>query len=290
MEIKGKFCLVDQISDSFSYTINVKELLYHDVSDYQEITVVDTLDIGRVMLLDNVFNVGPVMEAYYHEPMAHIPLGLRRDHSSVLIVGGGDFGVARQVLKHRDVKELVLCELDEKVIEACRTFFPEWAACEKDQRLQVVVGDGAEYIKKAAPESLDVIIVDSTDPFHFAEMLISREFYRSCRAALRPGGVMIQIVADLIFYPWAWKNVIPNARSAFDLIKPLFLPVPFYTTGNWGFIVLSKDRESLDPEAIDEKFLNGVPGLKTMTPELVKGWFSVPPQVKQLLAGLLPGM
>lgn len=288
MEIKGKFCLTDQISDSFSYTINVKELLYHTVSAYQEITVADTLDIGRVMLLDNVFNVGPIMESYYHEPMAHIPLGLRRDHGRVLIIGGGDFGVARQVLKHDDVTELIMCELDEKVLEASRRFFPEWAKSEDDPRLKVVVGDGARYLDDLDGDSVDVIIVDSTDPFHFAEMLISKEFYERCYRALRPGGVMIQIVADIIFYPWAWKNVMPNVKSVFSCIKPVFFPVPFYTTGNWGFVVLGKEVDDLDPSMVDAGFLGKVPGLKTMTPELVKGWFSAPPQVRELLGEFLP--
>ncbi|MFO8058432.1 MAG: fused MFS/spermidine synthase [bacterium] len=290
MEIKGQNFLVDQISESFSQSIKVKEILYHAVSDYQEITVIETLDIGRVLLLDNVFNVSPMMEFYYHEPMAHVPLGLKREHERVLIIGGGDFGVARQVLKHEGVKEAVLCELDAKVLEACRRFFPEWAACEDDPRLQVVEGDGFRYVEQSAENSFDVIIVDSTDPFHFADVLISREFYQACHQALRPGGVMMQIAADLIFYTWAWETIINNARSSFELIRPLFLPVPFYTTGNWGFLVLGKEREDLDPAAIDAEFLNAIPGLQTMTPELVRGWFSVPPVVKKLFKGLLPAL
>ncbi len=265
------------------YFYKVKKLLYDDNSDYQNIKVFDTYDMGRILMLDNVFNVSAAMEHFYHEPMVHIPLGMTEKPANVLIIGGGDFGVASHVLKHQCVNKVTMCEIDAKVVEVCRKYFPQWAdTCEQDKRFQLHIEDGLQFLTAAESESFDAIIIDSTDPYGSAENLISPEFYELAYEKLKSQGVMIQIVADAYFYKNTWKKVIPATRSIFDVYAPLFMPIPFYATVScWGLLLMGKNRSDLNPERISESYLAKIPDLKTMTADLVKGWFSLPPYIRQ---------
>ncbi len=273
--------LYDRDSDSYGSFFKVGRLLFQCKTEYQEIMVFDTPDMGRVLMLDGIFNAGPVMEAFYHEPMAHIPMAMTAGEKNVLIIGGGDFGVAMHLLKHKSVQNLTLCELDPEVLKVCRKFFPEWAKAENDPRMRVHVGDGFDFLRDSEPERFDAIIIDSTDPFMGESVLISEEFYRLAQKALKSGGVIMQIIADYIFYKSVWLKVMPRVKKFFSCLNPVFLPIPFYSTGSWGLIIAGKNKKYLDPEKVSAQYLDNIEGIKTMTSELVKGWFSLPPMLQE---------
>ena len=272
---------------SFGTFMRVSRILFDERSKYQRITVYDTPDMGRVLMLDNVFNVSDVMEAFYHEPMAHIPLAMVEGRLEVLIIGGGDFGVAMHVLKHKEVGRVVMCELDEMVVDVARRFFPEWAKVEEDPRFELVIGDGSRYLEGVEQGSFDVIIVDSTDPYMFAPMLVSREFYAKVAKALKKEGVLMQIVADAFFYKEAWAPVIRNVKAHLSNITPIFLPVPFYATGNWGLMLARNGSQPFDPSRVSSEYLGKIKDVQTLTPQLVQGWFSRPGYIERLFEGLL---
>ncbi|GBC63408.1 polyamine aminopropyltransferase [Desulfonema ishimotonii] len=274
----------DKSGNSFANLFRAERILYDGRSAYQKIMVFDTQDLGRVLMLDDFFNVSTIMEAFYHEPMAHIPLAMAENRENVLIVGGGDFGVAKHVLKHSDVRQLTLCELDPRILEISREFFSDWAACEKDPRLSVRVGDGAKYIEECPPESLDAVIIDTTDPFFNASVLVTDAFYTRVLKALRPGGVMIQIIADFIFYRSAWFDVLPVARRNFPTFRPVFVPIPLYVTGCWGLLLAGRRKGQLDISAVSQAYLDRIGGVETMTPDLVRGWMSLPPFLEKEFA------
>lgn len=281
--------LVDRDCRSYGTLIRAERVLHDQQSPYQRIMVVETENLGRVLMLDGIFNVSPVMEAHYHEPMAHIPVAMAQTPERCLIIGGGDFGVAHHLIKHEGLRRITLCELDPEILTVCRRYFPQWAACESDRRLEVRVGDGLAYLRDADSDSLDLIIVDSTDPYLGAgNVLISNRFYRHAVRALRPGGVLMQIVADFLFYRRVWAEVLPRATRHFDSVSPLFLPIPFYATGNWGFLLAGKAHDHWSPDRISTAFLNGIGGVETLTAERVRGWFSLPPYVAGEIGGLLP--
>ncbi|MFW5854498.1 MAG: hypothetical protein ACOC3W_11005 [Thermodesulfobacteriota bacterium] len=281
--------ITDRDGESYGNFFRSERILYQGRSRYQDILVFDTKEAGRVMMLDNIFNVSESMEAFYHEPMAHIPLAMGEGDQEVLIIGGGDFALARQVLKHSFVTGLTLCELDPEILTICRRWFPEWAACESDQRLRVRVGDGFDYLDACPEASIDALLIDSTDPYLFESPLISEAFYAKSARALKPGGVMMQIIADFLFYKKTWFEVIPLVAPYFSVLKPLAIPIPFYATGSWGFLLAGKGRTDLDPERVSADYLKSIPGLKTLTPEGVKGWFCLPPYLREEF-GDLPGL
>jgi spermidine synthase len=272
--IDGHF-IVDATGKSYGNFFIVKDMLYDKKSDYQQITVFDTEEVGRILMLDYAFNVSTLMEAFYHEPMAHVPLAMCDGNIKVCIIGGGDFGVAMHVLKHGTVSECLMCELDPAVIEVSRTYFSQWSACEKDSRFSLFIDDGSQFIETV--DNLDVIIIDSTDPSIHAKELISESFYKKCYRALKKDGVVMQIIADTIFYKDVWAGVIPTVSSLFPSWAPVLVPVPFYVTGCWGLLFLSKSHNKPDLSKIDSAYLSRIPGLKTMTPDIVRGWFSLPP-------------
>jgi len=278
--------IMEPSSDRYGSYFVIDQILYDQRSEYQRVTVFESEGMGRVLMLDNIFNVSTEMEAYYHEPMAHIPLAMVRGARDVLLVGGGDFGIAREILKHEHIERLVMCELDGKVIEACRTYFPEWAeACEKDERFELIVGDGCKYIKDCSSECFDAVIIDSTDPFK-APMLISEEFYIDVKNVMRDGAVMMQIVADFMLYRDAWKTIFPRINERFESARPLFLSVPFYATGDWGLVVAGKGRANIDPANCSQAFFSKIPGLQVLQAERVQGWFALTPAMQRFFAEL----
>lgn len=264
----------------------VDRVLLDKKSEYQRILIFESQQLGRVLMLDNIFNVSTRMEAYYHEPMAHLPLAMLDDPKRVLLIGGGDFGIAKELLKHKGLEEVVMCELDGEVLDACRTYFPEWASCESDPRFHLKVGDGFAYLKERGEKSFDAIIVDSTDPILHAPMLISKSFYREAERVLKDEGVCMQIIADHILYPEAWETVIQRMQGEFADIHPLFLPIPFYATGAWGLCVSAKNKGTIQPARCDEAFLSGIEGLRTMTAPRVQGWFSLTPELQAFFKDL----
>ncbi len=282
--------ILDRSGTSFGMLFQPDRILYDITSEYQKITVFESREFGRTLMLDDVFNLSTVMEAFYHEPMAHIPLAMSGGKENILIVGGGDFGVATHMLKHPDIERLTVCELDHMVIETCREYFPELAACERDSRLNIKVADGFDHIRTCPPQSLDAIIVDSTDPFLTASILVSEEFYKMAFAALKPGGVLMQILADFIFYQNVWFEVVPRVRKYFPKLAPLFVPIPFYATGVWGLMIAGREDAEIRPDRVSQDYLDGISKVKTLTPDLVKGWFSLPPFLKDVFGPLLKGL
>lgn len=287
VEMEGGMFVMDRDGNSYASLFMVEKVLYSARSEYQKIMVFETKDLGRVLMLDDIFNVSPVMEAFYHEPMAHIPMAMADGSKEVLIIGGGDFGVAYHVVKHDSLQRLTLCELDAEILKVSRRFFPQWAACEQDPRVTVAVGDGFAHLSQCRPESLDVIIVDSTDPYLHDSILISDEFFNRAALALKPGGVMMQIVADFIFYRDVWLKVIPRVKRYFSDVAPMAVPIPFYATGAWGLMLAGKETDGLDPERVSADYLSEIQDLRTLTPELVAGWFSLPPFIRKSFATVL---
>lgn len=272
--------VLEPSGDHYGSFFVIDRVLYDKTGEFQRVFVFESESLGRVLMLDDIFNVSTKMEAYYHEPMAHIPIAMLKEPKKILLIGGGDFGIAKQILKHTAVEELIMCELDPLVIEACREYFPEWADVENDPRFTLRVGDGCAYIHESAAESFDAVIIDSTDPILHAPMLISQDFYNEVHRTLTSSGVCMQIIADHILYPEAWETVVPRIQNTFAEYKPMFLPIPFYATGAWGLMIASKSEGIVQPQKCSSTFLQNISQLKTLTPERIQGWFSLTPELQ----------
>lgn len=180
----------ENIQDNLFMRYAVKEVLFSGKSDFQKVEIVETAGHGRMLLNDDLVMLSERDERIYHEMIAHVPLFLLRNPRKVLVIGGGDGGTVREVLRHKSVRECVLVEIDAMVVEACKKFIPQTAAALADPRARVLIEDGVKFLAETK-EKFDLIIVDSTDPIGPAAPLFGPEFYASVRAALTEDGIVV---------------------------------------------------------------------------------------------------
>ena len=175
----------------FRVRLKAETVLFDSQTEHQRLIIFENADFGRVMMLDNIVQLTTKDEFVYHEMMSHVPLFAHGKAKKVLIIGGGDGGVLREVLKHPEVKSATLCEIDRGVIDLCRVHFPEISAGAYDNpRTHIVIADGTKFVAET-DERFDVIMVDSTDPVGPGAVLFTREFYAGCRRCLAPGGLLV---------------------------------------------------------------------------------------------------
>lgn len=228
--------------DGSSFSLAIEELLHSEQSDFQKIEVYRTSHWGNLMVLDGCYMVSDRDNFLYHEMMTHPALFTHQAPKKVVVVGGGDCGTLREVLKHPDVEEAWQVEIDERVTRVSEQFFP--ALCDKndDPRAHFFFGDGIDWIEKAAPGSIDVIIVDSTDPVGPAAGLFNRKFFSSCLRALGDNGILVQQSESPLYHTHSIiKEMYSEMRAAgFQNLQTLPFPQPIYPSGWWSCTMASK--------------------------------------------------
>lgn len=174
-------------------TVKITKVLHEEDTPFQHIQIVDSLQYGKMLILDGVFQTSEKDEWAYHEMISHVPLMVHPHPERVLIIGGGDGGVAREVCRHECVTQVDLCDIDGRVIELSKEYFPHIAEVllNPPEKLHVHVGDGIAFTKNVE-DFYDVIIIDCSDPIGPGEGLFTREFYRSACRALRKDGLIVQ--------------------------------------------------------------------------------------------------
>ena len=174
----------------FGIAIKAGKILFSKQSDFQKVEVFETEStLGRVLTLDDLMMTTEGDEYHYHEMIAHIPMMHHINPESVLVIGGGDGGTVREVLKHKSVKKVVLCEIDGMVIDACKEFLPTISCGLSDPRVEIKVEDAIEFIKDKKNE-YDIVLIDSTDPMGPGEGLFTEEFYTNVKNSLKKGGIV----------------------------------------------------------------------------------------------------
>lgn len=186
-------CEREENTDTVISMKTVGPPLVNTLSKFQKVTIARNKWWGNVLWLDNVVNVTEKDEFIYHEMIIHVPMMIHPNPKRVLIVGGGDGGAAREVLKHSNLDKFVMIDIDEVVVNECKKHMPGLNdGAFDDPRLELIIGDGIDYVKKAADNSFDVIIVDSTDPIpdSCGEVLFTTDFYKNCMRILDKDGVI----------------------------------------------------------------------------------------------------
>jgi spermidine synthase len=269
--------VTEQETDQIRTGWAVKEVLFSGQSEFQTVDVVETKAYGTMLLLDGLVMITDADEFIYHEMISHIPLCLHPNPRRVVVIGGGDGGTVREILKHKEVEEVILCEIDGMVIDASKKFFPQVAQCLEpgfDCRVKVRVGDGVAFIKELKNE-IDVILVDSTDPIGPGEGLFSREFYRDVANALRPGGIMAAQSESPWFTKEALGRIHRNISGGFKHRKSYVAPIPTYPRGSWSWTVAAQDP--IDPTRFDQaRFSRVEKGLQYLSRDLMTGAFALP--------------
>ncbi|XP_018336668.1 spermidine synthase [Agrilus planipennis] len=218
------------------FSLEVEEILHHQKSFYQDILVLRTKSHGKALILDGIIQCTEKDEFSYQEMISFLPLCAHPNPSKVLIVGGGDGGVAREVVKHPLVKEVVQVEIDEDVIEVCKKYLPSMAQGFSSPKLNLKICDGFEYIKNCS-HTFDVIITDSSDPIGPAVNLYTNDYFEMLRGALKPDGIICSQGGTFWSQLEHIKNTIANCKKSFGTVKYAWSSVPTYPTGQIGFIL-----------------------------------------------------
>jgi len=249
----------------------------------QRIDIFDTPSFGRVFTLDGLVMVTERDEWMYHEMLVHVPLFSHPDPRRVLIIGGGDGGSLREVLRHPGVEEAVLVEIDGNVVEAARAHLPFTAKAMDDPRATVLVEEGAAYVK-ARRARFDAIIIDSTDPFKGAGgLLFTEEFYAGCRAALRDGGVLSAETEDVFYDAEWWTKASARLANVFRVSRAYWGSVTTYPSGAWTYAFAS---DTVDPvrDLRREDARRMAQALRYYDDEIHAACFALPRFMKQALS------
>lgn len=248
----------------------VKKWLHREQSPFQRIEVIENETYGRVLLLDGLVQTTEADEFFYHEMLVQPALHCHPAPEAVLIIGGGDGGALREVLKH-PVKKVIMVEIDERVVEVATKFFSWLEPCLKDERAKIVLADGNDYIA-TTKEKFDIILVDSSDPVGPSEVLHRQEFFLKLKKIMRPRGIITAQSGSAFFH----KEVIQEKRGFLEgMFRYAYLylgPVPTYPGGLWCYAFLS-DR--INPLRGPAKKV--IPGLKYYSRSVHRAAFVLPP-------------
>ncbi|KAI9830873.1 MAG: putrescine aminopropyltransferase [Phylliscum demangeonii] len=232
-----------EISDMWhgqAMTLKVKEVLHHEKSKYQDVLIFESTDHGVVLVLDNVIQCTERDEFSYQEMITHLAMNSHPDPKQVLVIGGGDGGVLREVIKHDNVESVVLCDIDEAVIRLSKKYLPSMAVGFQHPKVQVHVADGFQFLADKK-DAFDVIITDSSDPDGPAEALFEKPYFELLKQALKEGGVITTQAENQWLHLSLITKLARVCRSVFPTVAYAYTTIPTYPSGQIGFMVCSKD-------------------------------------------------
>ncbi|MCP4780176.1 MAG: polyamine aminopropyltransferase [Hyphomicrobium sp.] len=232
--------------------LEADEILHELKTEHQDLVIFKNKTWGTVLMLDGVCQLTTSDEFVYHEMMVHVPLMAIDVPKQVLVVGGGDGGVLREVLKHPTVERAMLCEIDRTVIDTALKFYPEIPGnAYDDERTVVVIADGCKFVAET-DERFDAIIVDSSEPIGPSAVLHTREFFADCRRALKKDGILVTQNGLPFLFPDHLTSTTQTFASLFDNVAPYLCTQPCYFGGPFALNWASDQDEHLE---IPEKWL-----------------------------------
>lgn len=273
----------EEHTKNIKLSIKVDKQLYTAQSPYQRIDVFESYDFGRFLTLDGLMMLTEKDEFIYHEMIVHIPMAVHPKVERVLVIGAGDGGVVRELTRYATIAHIDMVEIDEMVVDVCKTYLPHTACAFDDPRLHIHYEDGLKFIRRY--EGLyDLIIVDSTDPFGPGEGLFTKEFYGNCFKALKEDGIMVN-QHESPFYPddaLAMQRAHKRIIEFFEISRVYQAHIPTYPSGHWLFGFSSKKYHPV--RDLDAKKWEAL-GLATQyyNTNLHKGAFYLPNYVEVLL-------
>lgn len=266
----------------YGIAIKAKEVLFSEQSPFQKVEIIDSdSKLGKILTLDDLMMTTEGDEFHYHEMIAHIPMMNHKNPESVLVIGGGDGGTVREVLKHDTVKKVVLAEIDGMVIDACKKYLPTIAGKLDDPRVDIQVVDAIEFIKDKKNE-YDVVLIDSTDPMGPGEGLFTEEFYTNVKNSLKEGGIIAAQSESPVVNKEEIKKMYTLLKKVFPICATFTSNIPTYPGGYWAWAFCSKDTAPLS--YIDERRCADITKTcKIYNKEYHMARFALPNYLKELL-------
>lgn len=259
-------------------TCKVLQTLTHEKTDYQDLSIIDTIQYGRMLVLDGMVQTTIQDEFVYHEMISHVPLFTHPNPKKVAVVGGGDGGAVREILKHSSVEKVFLVEIDERVVENSKAYLPEISCALTDPRCEVLIQDGIKFISDNKKQ-FDIILIDSTEPIGPAEGLFAKEFYQSIFDCLKDDGIFVAQTESPFFNRDLIKRVFSSINALFPITRLYLASIPTYPSGLWSFTIGSK---KYDPLKVDDRLIADIE-TKYYTPQIHKSAFVLPKFVENIV-------
>ncbi len=258
----------------------VKETLFMGKSDFQEIAVVDSHQFGRMLVLDGVFQTSVTDEFIYHEMIVHVPLYTHPSPKKVLVIGGGDGGTIREVVKHECVEKAEMVEIDGLVVDVCKKFLPEIseAMIHNHPKLELKIGDGISHMKQAE-NKYDIIIVDCSDPIGPGKGLFTPAFYTNVYKALKDDGLFVQQTESPFYHQELITYVNKEIRQLFPITKMYLANIPTYPSGLHCFTMGSKKYDPIQSSVENQQGLT----TRYYNKDIHRSSFVLPNFVQELL-------
>ncbi|WP_297428379.1 polyamine aminopropyltransferase [Clostridium sp.] len=276
----------EQHTENVRFSIKVEKEIHTEQTEFQRIDVLEAKEFGRFFTLDGLMMVTEKDEFIYHDMIVHVPMATNPNIKKVLVIGAGDGGTIRELVRYNSVEQIDMVEIDKRVVEICREYFQQTACKLDDERVNIFYEDGLKFIRDKENE-YDLIIVDSTDPFGPGEGLFTKEFYGNCYKALKEDGILVN-QHESPYYDndaAAMKEAHEKITIYFPIIRVYQAHIPTYPSGHWLFGFASKKYhpvKDLDADAWNKL------GIKTKyyNTDLHVGSFALPNYVKDMLSGL----
>ncbi|MBQ6418681.1 MAG: polyamine aminopropyltransferase [Synergistaceae bacterium] len=269
--------LTEYSTDNLKLSMRVKSVLHSEKTPYQELLIADTFEYGRTLMLDGAYQLTERDEFTYSEMMAHVPICAHPDPKNVMIIGGGDGAIMREVLKHECVKKCTLIDIDERVIESSKKYLP-FAGCSfDDARADVKCMDAMKYIRET-DERYDVVIIDSTDPVDFAAGLFQSGFYADLKRVMTDSAMLSELTESPFTDTDIMTQAIREMRKVFTppCVRMYWGVVPTYPSGMWTYGLASMRESSFEP-------LRTVKPTRYYTSEIHRASFVLPPFLEELI-------
>ena len=236
----------------YAKSLLVKDTLFSGKSDFQKIDIIDTDALGKVLLIDGLVMISDREEFVYHEMIAHVPMFTHSNPKRVLIIGGGDGGTLREVIRHPSVEKATMVEIDPLVVDACKEHFPNVSCAMTDPKAEVLIEDGVKYVAETK-EKFDVVIVDSTDPIGPAAPLFGNEFYQNVCKILNDDGIVVSQGESPYFELETQGSMLKILKSHFPVTRIYNYSNLTYPGGLWSFTFASKANDPVkgfDPSRV----------------------------------------
>ncbi|XP_014523345.1 spermidine synthase 1 [Vigna radiata var. radiata] len=285
--LPGWFSEISPMWPGEAHSLKVEKVLFEGKSDYQNVMVFQSSTYGKVLVLDGVIQLTERDECAYQEMITHLPLCSIPKPKKVLVIGGGDGGVLREIARYSSVEKIDICEIDKMVVEVSKQFFPDVAVGFEDPRVTLNIGDGVAFLKAVEEGTYDAVIVDSSDPIGPAQELFEKPFFASVARALRPGGVVCTQAESIWLHMDIIEGIVANCRQIFKgSVNYAWTTVPTYPSGMIGFMLCSTEGPTVDflnpVYSIDEDDSQTRP-LKFYNSELHSAAFCLPSFAKRAI-------
>lgn len=267
-------------------SLKVKNILYHAKSEFQDILIFESETYKKVLVLDGVIQVTERDEFSYHEMMAHLPIFCHPSPSNVLVIGGGDGGVIRELLKHEQIKSITLCEIDRSVIEVTQKYIPSISnGSLNNKKVSIVMQDGMKFLEDHHDE-FDIIITDSSDPVGPAKVLFEVDFYTKLERSLRSNGIIVSQGECIWLHGDLIGPLLNSCRNIFPSVGYAYTTIPTYPSGQIGFIICSKSNDVMFDNPLRMKECESLSkSLKYYNADVHRAAFVLPEFARRMVQG-----